>query len=135
MKNFSSDIIILVTTYYSDVNGRIINFERVSREISKNSSIPVYHIYDFGLNNGALGGEMLSGKLQGINAAKLAIRILDGENTKDIPVLTPNTTRKVFDYQQMKRFNIPLSKIPEDFEIINKPFSFLEEYKTLVLSV
>lgn len=133
--NYNNDSIILVTTYYSDADGKIIEFEYLSREISKNSSVPVYHLYDMGLNNGAFGGVMLSGKLQGANAAELALRILNGENPDGMPVLTPDTTRKAFDFQQLKRFSIPLAKVPEDAEIINKPFSFFETYRTLVLIV
>ena len=135
VRGYNDDSIILVTTYYSDVNGKIVNFENVSREVSKNSSVPVYHLYDFGLNNGAFGGTMMSGKLQGMSAGNLAVRLLDGENPDNIPFTSPKTTRSVFDFQQLKRFNIPLSMIPKDYEIINKPFSFFETYKTLVLSV
>ncbi len=135
VKNIKEDGIILLSTYYSDVNGKIIEFESVSRAISENSSVPVYHMYDFGLNNGALGGDMLSGKLQGENAAKLAVRVLDGESADSIPVQTMRTNRRAFDYQQLKKFDIPMDKIPSDCEVINKPFSFFETYKTLVLSV
>ncbi|MGI6777391.1 MAG: ABC transporter substrate-binding protein [Acetivibrionales bacterium] len=129
--SYDENSIILVTTYYSDVNGKIIEFEYASREISRNSSVPVYHLYELGLNNGALGGVMISGKLQGENAAKLAVRILDGENPDSISIVSPETTRKVIDYQQLKRFNNSLDKIPEDCEIINKPFSFLRNIKCL----
>jgi len=80
------DSIILITTYYSDVNNKIVEMDFVTREVSANSSVPVYDLYDFGLNNGALGGSMLSGRLQGESAANLASRILQGENIADIPV-------------------------------------------------
>lgn len=135
VRSYDKDSIIIVTTYYSDINGKIVEFENVSREVSKNSSVPVYHLFDLGLNNGAFGGNMMSGKLQGMNAANSAIRVLNGEDPDNIPVLFPRTTRSVFDYQQLKRFNIPLSIIPKDCEVINKPFSFFDTYKTLILSV
>lgn len=135
VKNYDKDSIILVTTYYSDVNGKITDFENVSREVGKNSSVPAYHLFDLGLNNGAFGGNMLSGRLQGENAANLAIRVLDGENPDSIRVVSPKTTRNVIDYQQLKRFDIPLNKIPKNYEVINEPFSFFKTYKTLVLSV
>ncbi|HYE10840.1 MAG TPA: EAL domain-containing protein, partial [Patescibacteria group bacterium] len=133
--SYGKDSIILFTTYYSDVNGKIVEYENVSREVSKNSSVPVYHLYDMGLNNGAFGGSMTGGKVHGESAANLAISILGGENPDNIPVLPPTTARKVFDFRQLERFNISLSNIPKDIEIINKPFSFFETYKTLVLSV
>lgn len=135
VRSYDKDSLILVATYYSDGDGKIVEFEYLSREVSKNSSVPVYHLYDMGLNNGALGGVMLSGRLQGANAAELALRVLEGENPDNIPVQTPETTRKAFDFKQLERFSIPLGKITEDAEVINKPFSFFETYKVLVHSV
>ncbi len=127
--------IVLFATYYSDVTGNILEFNLASNEIGKHSSVPLYHQYDFGLNKGAIGGNMISGRLSGNYAAELALRILNGEEADNIPVSSPNISRKVFDYNQLKRFDIPFSKLPKDAEIINKPFSFFETYKTLVLVV
>jgi diguanylate cyclase (GGDEF)-like protein/PAS domain S-box-containing protein len=135
VRSYDMDSIILFTTYYSDVNGKIVELEKVAREISRNSSVPVYHLYDIGLNNGAFGGVMTGGRIHGESAAKVALRILGGENPNDIPIISPKAVRKVFDFQQLKRFNVSLNKIPKDSEVINKQFSFFESYRTLVISV
>lgn len=126
---------LLFATYYSDVTGHIIDFNLASREISKYSTVPLYHLYDFGLNNGAFGGNMMSGRLYGKCAAELALRILNGEKAEDIVIYSPEATRKVFDYNQLKRFNISIGRLPADAEIINKPFSFFDTYRVLVLGV
>lgn len=135
VSNYKDDSIIILTTYYSDVNGKKADFENVSRMISKNSSVPVYHLYDFGLNNGAFGGAMISGKLQGMGAANLALRVLKGEDPNNIPVFPAKSTRTVLDFEELRRFNIDLSRINKDWEIINKPFSFFDTYKIPVLVV
>ena len=127
--------IVLFTTYYSDASGTILDFNQAANEISKNSSVPLYHLYDFGLNKGAFGGNMISGRISGNYAATQALRILNGTAADGIPVYYPKLTRNVFDFNQMKRFNIPISWIPEDAEIINEPFSFYKTYKTLVWGV
>ncbi|MNW40517.1 Phytochrome-like protein cph2 [compost metagenome] len=127
--------IILVTTYFSDVTGKTVEFDRFAKELSRQSAVPVYHIFDFGLNDGAIGGSMISGFLQGKYAADLAIRILNGESADQIPFLSENTIRHVFDYAQLQRFDIPVSKLPQGTEIINKPFSFYETYRTLVITI
>ncbi len=126
---------LFFATYNSDSSGRIIEFNQASREISRYSTVPLYHQYDFGINNGAFGGNMLSGKLYGQYAAELALRILNGESASKIEISSPKATRKVFDFNQLKRFNIPLNRLPKDAEIINKPFSFFQTYKLLVLGV
>lgn len=131
----SPDSIILMTTYFSDATGRIIEFDRFSTELSQNSSVPVYHIYDFALNHGAFGGSMISGRIQGQKAAELTRRVLQGERTDSLPLVSEDIVRQVFDYTELQRFDIPLNKLPKGSEIINKPFSFYDTYRTLVLSI
>ena len=135
VRSLDKNSIVFFTSYYSDVNGRIIEFSKASRAISANSVVPIYHEYDFGLNNGAIGGAMLSGRLLGNETAKLATRIINDEKVEQIPFVSPQATRRVFDYEQLKRFNIPLSQLPNSVEVINKPFSFFETYKMLVINV
>jgi diguanylate cyclase (GGDEF)-like protein/PAS domain S-box-containing protein len=130
-----SDSIILMTTYFSDSTGRIVEFAPFASELSKSSAVPVYHIYDFSLNQGAFGGSMISGKIQGQKAAELVIRVLHGDTPNSIPIAAHNTVRKVFDYNELQRFQVSLKELPEGSEVINKPFSFYETYKSLVLSI
>jgi len=131
----SPDSIILMTTYYSDSTGRITEFDRFSSDLSLNSSVPVYHIYDFGLNHGAFGGSMISGKNQGQAAAEMALQVLQGWNFNYIPLVSQNIPRKVFDYNELQRFQISLKELPAGSEVINKPFSFYETYRGLVLTI
>lgn len=135
VSTLASDSIVLMTTYYSDSTGRIIEFNRFASELANSSSVPVYHLYDFGLNHGAFGGSLISGKIQGQTSASLALRILQGERADELPIVTDGTKRNVFDYNELRHFGISVNKLPKGSEIINKPFSFYETYKTLVLSI
>lgn len=130
-----NDSIIMVCTYFSDANNKILRMDYVTREISAISAVPLYYLYDFGLNDGIIGGSLQSGRLHGENAAAIAMRIIEGEDPNEIPIFIPDTTRTVFDYNQLERFDIPYSVLPKNSEIINKPFSFYETYKPLVLGV
>lgn len=134
-KKVDEDSIIFICTYYSDVNNTIIKMDDITEEISLLSNVPVYYLYDFGLNHGIIGGSLQSGRLQGENAAELAIRILKGEDPNRMPIIIPDTSRTVFDYNQIKRFNVSRKILPKDSELINKPFSFYETYTSLVRGV
>lgn len=129
IKKAENDSIILMTTYYVDINGIPYDFDEFCREASKVTKVPIFHLYDFGLNNGAIGGSLVSGKLQGENAGRMALRVLGGENINDIPFSSQRTLRKVLDYNEITRFGLPLKGIETNTEIINKPFSFFETYK------
>lgn len=127
--------IVLMSTYYRDAYGKVTEFESSIREISKASAVPLYHIYDFGIYNGAFGGDMVVGKNMGENAAKLAIRILNGENANEIPVSLKKISMKMVDFHQLERFGISMDKVPKNVTIANRPFSFLETYKNFVVVV
>ncbi|WP_040950811.1 ABC transporter substrate binding protein [Gorillibacterium massiliense] len=129
------DSIILMTTYYHDSTGRTAEFDKIAQALSDSSQVPVYHLYDFGLNHGAVGGSMLSGTLQGKEAAALAVRVLGGANPDGIPIVSNPATRLAFDYNVLKRLDIPLSKLPKGSEVINRPFSFYETYKAMIYVV
>ena len=135
VQKLNKNSIVYITTYSSDANNTVYDIDYVIKEVCLLSNVPVYGLYDFALGNGIIGGKMLSGRLQGESAAQIAIRVLSGEDPDDIPILTTNTTSTAFDYKQLIRFGIPLNTLPKDSEIINKPFSFFQTYKTLVLSV
>lgn len=131
--SLQQDSILFMTTYSSDSTGRIIEVERFTRELSEISTVPVYHIYDFGLNHGALGGSLFSGREQGQAAAELAVRVLGGEAIDPMPVSSSVEPRLVLDYRQLVRFGLPIERLPADAEIVNRPFSFYETYRKLVI--
>ncbi|MDK2787277.1 MAG: hypothetical protein PWP07_502 [Epulopiscium sp.] len=128
------DSIVLITTYYSDMDHTVSGFEKTCKLISETSTVPVYHVYTFGLNNGAIGGSMFSGMLHGEAAGRIACRVLEGENIDAIPLSNDETTTYIFDYNQLQRFNIPKDKLPEGSKIINRPESFFETYRHIVIN-
>jgi diguanylate cyclase (GGDEF)-like protein len=135
VQSLNPDSIVFMTTYSSDINNTIYDFDFVIKNVCALSNVPVYGLYDYALGNGIIGGKMLSGHLQGEKAAQIANRILSGEDPGDIPILYENTANTAFDYKQLVRFNIPFDILPKEAEIINKPFSFYQTYKPLVLGV
>ncbi|WP_148449872.1 EAL domain-containing protein [Gorillibacterium timonense] len=127
------DSIFLMTTYFQDSSGKTMEFDAFSKELSTKSRVPVYHLFNFGLNNGGIGGSLASGTLQGEEAANLGLLILNGERVDNIPFYAADTTRLAFDYNELKRFSIPFNRLPKDSEVINRPFSFYRTYRSLVI--
>lgn len=126
---------ILVTTYFTDVDGTSINHQSFCEKLSSTISVPIYHLYDFGLGYGILGGYMASGEDMGVEAGKLAIRILDGEEADEIPVLDFECTQFTYDYLVAQNLQVKDKTLPTNSLIINKPFSFIETYLKLVIVV
>jgi signal transduction histidine kinase/ABC-type uncharacterized transport system substrate-binding protein/putative methionine-R-sulfoxide reductase with GAF domain len=101
--------------------------ERVS-----DSGLPVYSMWDTHIHYGTIGGLVVSGREQGKQAAGMAVRIIRGESVDAIPVMHPSPNIPMFDYNALTRFNLPVSKVPKDSIILNKPELFYDRYKTLI---
>jgi len=134
VERIESDSAIYIVSFYSDREGRTMSFEQLCHMISQRSKVPVFHLYDFTIGHGAIGGNMLSGKLQGEYAARLALRVLEGESASDIPISREKTVRAVYDYEQLARFGIPLDRIDPDSDIINDPSAFFRQYRLVILA-
>jgi signal transduction histidine kinase len=124
--------IVLALSYSLDKDGNVINHEKISRLLSENSRAPVYGLHEERLGYGIVGGSLLGGKLQGVRAADLALRMLAGEPASSIPVDLRSPTKQMFDHNQLVRFGIPESAVPADAVIVNRPISFIAQHPDLV---
>ena len=130
----SSDA-ILMTAYYSDINGRTIDFEDMIRSVSEATQAPVFSLYDFALNNGALGGSLLSGRETGKRAGELSVEILGGALPAQLPLVTEGFHINAIDYNVATAFNINVNHLSDDITIINRPISLYEQYKAQIITV
>jgi PAS domain S-box-containing protein len=88
----------------------------------------VYAHGDQYLGYGVVGGKMNSGLLQGEMAAKMALANLSGTPVSAIPVYREGMTGYMFDENIVRRWNIPLSALPQNSRVINHTESPLEKY-------
>lgn len=126
---------IMTTAYYEDVIGQTIDFEDMIEKICRATNAPVYSIYDFAIGHGAIGGNMLSPALMGERVADISVRILRGELADQIPISDSQTHIKAVDYHEAVAYGIDVSKLPKDVKIVNRPLSFFEQYKKMLILV
>lgn len=126
VKELPSDSIVLITTFYRDAQGLIVENSEFASLISKYSNVPVFSLYDFYLGYGVIGGAVLQGSKQGELAAKLASDYFDDKELKSLtPVVHPKT-EIIVDYNEITKYKIDIDKLPKNTVILNKPLSFKE---------
>ncbi|CBH22185.1 putative Diguanylate cyclase/phosphodiesterase precursor [Acetoanaerobium sticklandii] len=126
VKGLPNDSVVLITTFYRDAQGLIVENSEFASLISKYCNVPVFSLYDFYLGYGVIGGAVLQGSKQGELAAKLANDYFDNKELKNItPVLHPKT-EVIVDYDEIIKYNVDIDKLPKDTVILNKPLSFRE---------
>lgn len=123
---------VLLTSVYRDEHGELTSFEKSTAEISQAAPVPVYGFWDFQLGSGIVGGKLISGVAQGETAARMTLRLLQGEAISDIPIITESPNRHLFDYQALEQVGLLNAPLPKYSEIINQPISFYGENKGLV---
>lgn len=130
ISTLDNDSIILLLSFFLKKKGTTFNISEGAEFVSKSTSRPVYSMWEYFLGKGILGGMLTSGTYQGIAAANIARRVLAGENPDSIPVVSQTANHFMFDYNQMKRFDIRASELPGQSKIINMPpSSILRKYR------
>lgn len=124
--------LVLFLIFFQDVKGQRFAYDESIARISAKSVAPIYGVWDFTLGYGIIGGMLTSGYYQGEMAAKLALRIIDGEKPNDIPIIRNSPNHYMFDSSQMKRFGVQNSALPEKSILINDSYS--NKKKVLVLN-
>lgn len=135
ISHLNKNSLILLASYNTDVSGQTFSTEEFARILSNRSSVPIFTLDEALLGNGVIGGSVLSANLQGSQAGVIASEILKGKDINTIPIVNKKTVYSGYDYNVLKKFNVNMKNLPKDSKILNKPFSFFENYKGLVILV
>lgn len=135
VSELSEDTIVLFFSLYRDKSDRYLSLKEGALLVSQASSRPVYVTHQQVLPYNVVGGNLLGGFYHGEKAGEIAKRVIDGEKMDSIPVLMKSPTKYMFDFVQLERWDIQISDLPAGSIIVNKPFSFYEEYKTIIWGV
>ncbi|WP_319583239.1 ATP-binding protein [uncultured Pseudodesulfovibrio sp.] len=121
---------LLLLSAYRDSTGATVSFEEGLRRILNSSRVPVYDLWEHGLDRGVIGGKIISHFEQGRRAARMALDILGGTPVVDLPVVEGNeANRYIFDYNVLSRFNIAPSSLPEGSRVLNRPTSLWRTHR------
>ena len=128
--------VILFVLLFKDTTGKYFTHKQSFAQVKKVSQVPIYGLWDFYLNNGIVGGLLTSAIAQGDAVSKMAIEVLNGKKISDIPILEKSPNVYMFDYNELKKFNLDVSKQIDNPIIINEPSSVYKEHtKFFLLSI
>ena len=77
---------ILFSTFFRDASGQTYITANVCPSIVASSNAPVYSIFDTVMGSGIIGGSLFQVEASARQAAKLALRILQGERVANLPI-------------------------------------------------
>lgn len=120
---------VLLMGYNVDSEGKVIDSAESGSLIASYSRVPVYTMDQTRFNGGVVGGSLLSGERQGLVAAEMVKKILNGEQIENIPVIKDPLPLVMMEYRALERFGLLSASYPANAVLLNQPVSFYQQYK------
>lgn len=97
------------------------------------ANAPIFGLFEEELGHGIVGGKLFSSQTIGLEAGRLADRVLRGEPAGRItpPVLSPS--RPTFDWRELQRWGIPETRLPQGSVVRFREPTLWQSYRWYVL--
>ncbi len=103
--------LILYTRYQPEEADRLTYTDAVARLMADAAAVPIYAPIDLYMGTGVVGGMMRGNRTTGTRIGEIVRRILDGTPPEQIPIERVKVV-PTFDWRQLQRWNIDLSRLP-----------------------
>jgi signal transduction histidine kinase len=103
-------------------------------QIAEVANRPIIAGVETYFGTGAIGGYLLSPRQIGQEAGHLVLRVLGGEDPSTIPVTASSDPKPVFDWRQLRRWNISESSLPPGSEIRFRSPDLWEQYRWEIMA-
>jgi PAS domain S-box-containing protein len=129
------ETIILYLAVSADKIGQTYNPRDVAERLSQVASVPVFGLYESILGYGIVGGSLVSYDGIGTQAAELVLNLLGGaQGSENIPATLDVPPVSMFDWRQLRRWNLSVDAVPSGSVIINREYTLWERYRTGVIA-
>ena len=127
--------VILHTSIYSDGEGHSLIPADAVALVAERANRPIVVDLDTHFGRGSVGGLITTSSSLGEAAAKIALRILNGESASNIPIKESELARPIFDWRQLKRFGISEASLPEGSEVRFRELTAWEQYRWQIMLI
>jgi PAS domain-containing protein len=119
----------------TDENGQVLPLHEIMKSLVRTGRI-VISMEDAYIIEGVLGGNVTSGRKQGMNAARLLLAYQHGKPIVDLPPILKSPNAWIFDDRSLQRYGIDL---PDDIRsqavLLHPRPGFYEQFRTLILGM
>jgi signal transduction histidine kinase len=128
------DTIVFNTSIFRDKGGVTFNPPKALRMVSNASNAPVFGFVESHMGKGIVGGRLASLQWQIEKVAELTERILAGEAPAEIPIAEEAGYLTIYDWREVRRWEIPESSLPKYSVLINKEPTVFARYKRYIIA-
>ena len=126
LRTLSEDTILLFIVMTADADGKLYNSQQIGNFMQRYSSVPVFRMVEAGIGSGLLGGNVVSMYKSGEEAAKMAMKIIDGAEVSETTPMKESPSECIIDEAVMRQYNLDVDNIPKEAMVLNHTESFWE---------
>jgi signal transduction histidine kinase len=121
--------VVIYGAIQKDASGQTFVPAAICPLIVDSSTAPVYSPAETFMGHGIVGGSMFSVKDSAQQAARLAVRILNGESVANLPVETGPPNKTIVDRRQLQKWNFAENRLPPGTVVMFREPGAWERYK------
>jgi len=126
---------VVYTALYSDGEGTYYPPADAVALLAAVANRPIIVSYETFIGSGATGGFVFLPSTLGESAARLALRLLDGDAISRMPIAAADPPRPVFDWRALQRWGVDPSHLPPGSEIRYRDPSAWDRYRWQITSI
>ena len=104
------------------------------KSLSAIANAPIFPVFESQFGQGVVGGRLLPDKSLGVEAARVALRILRGEVPSSIPTKPFGTSPPVYDWRELRRWGISESRLPPGSIVQFRQPTFWDQYRWYIIA-
>jgi ABC-type uncharacterized transport system substrate-binding protein len=117
-----------------DSSGGVQTEEDALADLHAVANAPLFGVQSSQLGHGIVGGPLMSMEELGVNAARVAGRILGGETPGSIKTQVQTPGPPSFDWRELRRWNIDENRLPVNSVLLFTEPTFWQRYKAYVVA-
>ncbi len=132
-KNLPPHSFILDVLMLRDASGVTHDGDEVLRQIHAVANAPINGIYQHQLGLGITGGRLYQGEAEGVEAARIAIRILHGEPASSFQPMIIGPLPPRYDWRELQKWNIDEKLLPKGSTILYQTPTGWQKYRVWII--
>jgi PAS domain S-box-containing protein len=120
---------VLLGLFMRDASGVTYNEDDALVRLHSVSQAPISGLYQHQMGLGIVGGRLYQGELEGVESARVAVRILRGEQASNFPEMIIGTRPPTYDWRELTRWGISESRLPPGSVVMFRQPTVWERYR------
>ena len=125
---------VFLILFLRDAAGVTQNADEALQRLHAVANAPINSIFTTQMGLGIVGGRLYPSTEDGIEAAKMAVQILDGASPASLPPTIMPPTGPQYDWRELRRWKINEKNLPPESKILFRVPTVWERYRTLIIS-